>query len=610
MQVNKKKSIRLKNRTKYFNPDKDRTHVRFSSPDTYQNRQIKIEGYESRLYWQFRYCQDHDGQTFFYTLTYNDTALPKKYGMNCFDYEHLRDLLTGGFRKQLLRKYGTIFKYFVGAELGDGKGSRGMHNNPHYHILFFLEPANNPRFPYVKIDPKDFRHLVRLYWQNFDEDVTGYRDYNEAKYGIAKEGENNGLVTDFRACMYCAKYVCKDVKLKKNERIVLRNSKYYHRKCYKRKMCSYEDFFDDVINDLYNIPLTPKWSQEKIRKNPDLKIQWLYTPEQLVTEIIPDAFKTEDELGLDRNFELCKGVYALMIIHQEKLWDKYYAYCRSKVEEFAHEDLVEWRNRYSNKCRISHGVGDYALTKIEDKLNPYISVPSKRGFKRRPISMYYYRKLYCKVVKDKKGSNIYVLTQDGIDYKASRLQQQIKKMVSKTDANLNILLGNEELFNKMRESDVNTDVFLTYPKFLRNWNYLLNENNKEEILQHYAEYKLVYEDRFFSFDLDGGYQFIDFPVIDLDRDYRRFLVPSIYSVSRSDLRLDTFIKGDYKNYLPYSQHPYFLRYIGVFRVFDLIADYLFVQGDNKNQAEAEERAATKRFHSREKLKEFYSVFKR
>ncbi len=63
----------------------------------------------------------------------------------------------------LLRKYGTTFKYFVGAQLGDGKGERGFHNNPHYHVLFFLENANNDKFPYKKIDPKDFRHLVRMY---------------------------------------------------------------------------------------------------------------------------------------------------------------------------------------------------------------------------------------------------------------------------------------------------------------------------------------------------------------------------------------------------------------------------------------------------------------
>ena len=188
--VNIKKNIRLKNRTLYFSPGKDRTHVVFGSSRSYCSVRSKIEGYESRLYWQFKYCQDFGGQTFFYTLTYNNQSIPNHYGTYCFDYEHLRDLLTGGFRKFLLRKFGTSFKYFIGAELGEGKGSRGLHNNPHYHILFFLQSACNPKFAYRKITPIEFRHLVRLYWQGFDEDVTGFRSYKTAKYGSVKEGEN------------------------------------------------------------------------------------------------------------------------------------------------------------------------------------------------------------------------------------------------------------------------------------------------------------------------------------------------------------------------------------------------------------------------------------
>lgn len=258
LKVNKKKSSRLKNRTKYFNPKTNRTYVEFSSPDSYQSRQMKIEGYETRLYWQFRYCEDNNGQTFFYTLTYNDANMPKRYGINCFDYEDLRDLLTGGFRKKLLRKYGTTFKYFIGAELGDGKGSRGMHNNPHYHILFFLEPAHIERFPYTKISPTDFRHLVRLYWQGFDEDVDGFRDYNEAKYGIAKEGDKIGKVTDFRAMSYCAKYVCKDAKLKMHESEVEKTLRFRYKREYKYCPEYSKQFFYNDIYRMFNTPLNAK----------------------------------------------------------------------------------------------------------------------------------------------------------------------------------------------------------------------------------------------------------------------------------------------------------------------------------------------------------------
>ena len=205
-----KKPIKLVSPAKYFKADHSKCFLTVSSPDTQTSRYIKQEGYQARLYWQFRYCQENDGQTFFYTLTYNDSAIPTYLGRNCFDYEDLRDIFTGGFRKMLLRKYGTTFKYFVGAELGEGAGKRGMENNPHYHVLFFLEDAKNPEYPYEKITPEAFRSLVKLYWQGFDETVNGeFFDYRTAKYGIAKEGDYCGLVLDFRAISYVSKYVTK-----------------------------------------------------------------------------------------------------------------------------------------------------------------------------------------------------------------------------------------------------------------------------------------------------------------------------------------------------------------------------------------------------------------
>lgn len=608
MEVSHKKPITLKNNTKYFNPETSAVKVHFASSDSYQSRQIKIEGYESRLYWQYRYCDEHDGQTFFYTLTYNDKAVPKMYNTNCFDYEDLRDLLTGGFRKMLLRKYGTKFKYFVGAELGDGKGERGLHNNPHYHVLFFLENANNPRFPYVKISPEDFRHLIRFYWQGFDEDEDKkhniWHDYRDAKYGIAREGEPEGVpqpvlgkVVDFRACCYCAKYVCKDVKLKQTESSVEIYSRFTHKNIYKGSNESYKDFFYDFIKPEFNIPLNPK------------RTEWCYTDEQLIERLIPDYFDLGDGLRVEYDEEQIP-ICAREIIYEYKLWDNYYKYVYDKVSEMVYQDLLTWRNRYCNKCRISHGVGDYALEHIDDVMNPCIQYPKKDGMKNRPLCMYYFRKLFTEVIIDKKGSPIRILNELGRTYKLSKLGERLEKKENEISSSFNLLLSNPILFDKMRESDVNTEVFYEYSEFLQRWNYLLEENNNniKEIYERYAQYKLVYEDRFFAFEGEGRYDVSGFCPIDVYRDYERFLIPSIYSVSRSDVRIDTFLKNSDTVYLSYSEHPYFLRYLGIFRVFDLLSDYFFVKGDDKSQREAEEIAATKRFHSKQKVKEFYSKF--
>ena len=608
MVVNNKKPLRLLNRTKYFNPATTRTHVRFSNPNSYQSRQIKIEGYETRLYWQFRFCEDHDGQTFFYTLTYNDKSIPTYHGMNCFDYEDLRQLLTGGFRKQLLRKYGTRFKYFVGAELGDGKGSRGMHNNPHYHVLFFLEPADDSRYPYKKIDPRDFRHLVRIYWQGFDESVDGYRSYNDALYGIAREGDNYGLVSDFRACMYCAKYVCKDVKLKQSEAAVERIARFKYSKEIRESEETYRDYFKTRIYSLYNSPLDSK------------HFSWAFSDRELIKMLDPDAVFPGDEysqlrLALNIGPDFMDSIvpsfkdYVPKVLTKCGLWNDYFDYVRSLVDLKVHEVLTEYRNRYCNKCRISQGVGDYALEFMSDPLNPSIQVPSKKGFKNRPISMYYYRKLYTTIVKDPKGNNLRILNELGIQYKLAHLPQQVSKMASMTSSYVSLLDSDSSLFEKMRDSDINTEVFWHYSDFKRCLKRLLEDDSLTKICEKYAEFKLVYEDRFFKVDYDRCSDSIVFPCLNTLMDYSRFLVPSYYNSTWSDFALSDFVSSDSEDYLSYSQHPDFLRFIGVFRVFDMCSDYFFIQKDNLSQSRAEEIAATKRFHNELKLKDFYNKFR-
>ena len=297
----------------------------------------------------------------------------------------------------------------------------------------------------------------------------------------------------------------------------------------------------------------------------------------------------------------------LDIIDKFNLVNYFQEYLNSKLDEKVHVALVEYRNRYCNKCRISHGVGDYALEFIEDKMDPYIKIPSKKGFKNRPINMYYYRKLYTEVHKDDTGSNIRVLNQLGIDYKVNRLSSQIQKMSDKVSTYLNLLTP--KLFEKMKNSDINTEVFFTYDEYKRELNRLLSKSSIKNILQKYAEYKLVYEDRYFKIDENRDGEFGCFPDIDVSGDYRRFLSPAFFSVSRNDIALISFLEELREDWIPYYSHPYFLRYLRIFAVLDLCADYFFIQADDKNQAEAEEKAAIKRFHDKGKLIDFYSRFK-
>lgn len=577
---NRRKPMRLRNRSNYFCPDSSRIFVRVASPYSWQSRKAKIEGYETRLYWEFKYCQEHDGQTFFYTLTYNDKSMPHintlsydKDGnpdfkqQNCFDYQDLVWLLNGGFKKQLLRKYGTNFKYFVGAELGEGAGSRGLENNPHYHVIFFLRSAQSAQYPYRKITPLEFRHLVREYWQGRDEDTDGYFDYREARYGIAKEGsENLGLCTDFRAFVYCAKYVTKDVKLKKQE-VAVEN---YLRNKYNKL---YGNYPSDLLLRFYNeyLPTIP------VKRN------------ECIDSTLLNPFDDTD-------------AYIMNIIHNCGYETDYERFVDALVEEQVRLGMNEYRNRYCNKCRVSQGLGDYGLNFIrnmDDK--PTIGIPDKKkGWKNRPLCLYYYRKVFTEVVKDALGNPIRVLNQEGFDYKNRRLHKEIELLKDKTFALIDSV--DVDLYSKAISSDVNVDVDMAYHDFLEVF------KDKQNIISRYAIYKLVYEDRFFSYSTDGQNRAVGFPSVDVDYDFYRFSEPSYYKVDYKRFCVGDLLYSICENYISYDAHPYFLRYTRFFAVFDLLSDYLSVQTDIKNQREAEEQKRIRSFHKSQQLKLYYNKF--
>lgn len=205
--------LEFTNKTHYFIPDKDKPFIKCASPKSYRFRQNIIEGYETRLYYEFEQTKKQGGTTFFVTLTYNDRSVPNYLGFSCFDYNDLVYLVNGGFKKQINRKFNCELKYFISAELGEGKGKRGFENNPHYHVLFFVKPFSNGLVP----SPSQFLHLVKKYWQGFDEITDGWHNYKTTGKGIVKEGKFGVVVNSFRALSYCSKYVLKDVRLRNNE---------------------------------------------------------------------------------------------------------------------------------------------------------------------------------------------------------------------------------------------------------------------------------------------------------------------------------------------------------------------------------------------------------
>lgn len=571
--IDLKRPLTFVNNTNYFRPEKDRTHIRISSPASYQSRRIKIEGYETRLYWEYKYCEDNGGQTFFFTLTYCDEKIPKYMGQNVFDYNDLVYLLNGAFKKHLLRKYGTLFKYFVGAELGDGKGVRGINNNPHYHILFFLRPCNDERYPYKKIESKQFRHLLRHYWQGFDEDIVR-KDYRDSKFGIVKEGKYGIRVNSFRALTYCAKYVTKDVHLKQHERHVI--------------ACLY-DKYRQIFN-IYNLGVL-QWFYYRTYNS-----RLLYLDRKVVNlKDLALSMRIEEQLPNQYCFDDLPEEYQvnflLDLIKDYGDFSNLCAFVEGIIEFFVHKELLEYRNRYCNKCRISQGVGDYALEFIQDHNNPTIQIPSKDGFKNRPLSLYYYRKLFTDVVKDDNGNNLRVLNDEGIRYNRNRISKRLEKLRNVTKAQYESL--DSELYNLICNSNVNDTVTMSFTEFQT----LISNCDVEEVIRRYAEFKLIYEHRFCEFCSFRGSTFVVFDRIVPLFDYSKFIQPSYY--------LCDCMRPDYarvcaevgvEGYISYSAHPYFNPYLRIFDVFDLLSDYLFVKTDDKLEEESKEKERIRRYH--------------
>ena len=337
------------------------------------------------------------------------------------------------------------------------------------------------------------------------------------------------------------------------------------------------------------------------------KTAWQYTDEELLIRLMPDeTSRVIDVFGEVPLSDLVIRSYTKWICSKYRLWNDFNQFVNERVQVKVDEGLAEWRNRFCNKCRISHGVGDYAI-KFMNRLDPVVSVPSKHGFKNRPICLYYYRKMYYDVVKPSKKlrngkvvfySPLRVINDDGIRFKVHHLEASADRLANQASSQFALLVGNEELFNMMKSSDVNTEVTCSFAS-------LSKFEVSEFIFRKYAYYKLVYQGRLFKIPDYDGFHECSFPDVSPVEDYKRFLVSSYYFVDRNELLLDSFLESGCAGYIPYISHPYFLQHSRLFSVLDLCADYFFIQGDDEAQRKAEEIARVKRYHDQRKLKQFY-----
>lgn len=495
--------------------------------------------YAQRLYFEYMYTQKVRGTTYFYTLTYNDKSLPYYFSDTpCFSYKDIRIVTNGALSKELERNYGSRLRYFVACETGEGKGSRGVGKNPHYHCIFFVQPLHdsdgNPIYDgYKVIHPLEFRRIIRRVWQGTEND---YVNFNDCRFGICKEGENTGLVTGIAPFKYCSKYVLKD-----NNELAIENR------------------------------VLETWRDICKKEGITLQVLWYY---YLFNNEMVDGMQCHDMfywLGLhnynrwrkftndpDKSYirfitRYAEDEYKVNITYVNEFFTTNYL----KIYPFV--KLREYRNECSGKVRCSKSLGEYGLNYIKNvECNPMFNIPSPEGFEVQSISQYYYRKLYYDKIRcDVSGNILYRLNTLGKRLKINSLSNTIEKHTISVNETLSVVFNNH---------------FVEFDKFKSNrlFNEFVDSPVRDNIVRTYSIYKVVYEFRYFEpNDFIALDSVLSFDSVKLD--YQRFIENDSYffdysyqSVLRKVYLCDTLCST--------STLPEFKKYIRLFRLLDSIID--------------------------------------
>lgn len=556
----------IPNKTHYY-LDTSKVYQEVSSPDSWLCESGKRLAYYQRLYYEYEYTKSVNGLAFFYTLTYNDKSIPvwndgqKDYYV--FNYEHIRLVTNGRLSKVLAREYGARLRYICTCETGEDKGERGLGNNPHYHFIFFVSPKlledGTPDYEhYTKISPFRFRGLMREIWQG----STSFIRFQDARFGICREGDNFGVVDSPEGMKYVIKYVLKS-DVEKNTLAAVTH--YYERECLSH---GYDTAFLFAFYK-YQKMLNPFITKSQFYETYKLRSYNIFRKQHPCLDLIY-WFKFSKPYG--RGVSSWKNVSLLQKL--EDFFDTWY------YPNYVKFFVSKWKNMYSGKVRCSKSLGEYGLKCIlEPDSNPHFKMYEKKQVLTLTPCLYYYRKLYYNTkLCPFTGNVLYYLNQRGIDLHCKMLPVRVAKLVTDTYDSvayatmnkISVDIGNVEFLSVLDEHQISfDDTFL-----MRSCNLLFKRNHKD-IIRRYAIYKLVYEHRHYSsFDtLIDDTLSIDSVI----QDYRYFISQSCYNLDYHEdvlselfLNPDTFGHDSVRNLHAFKNLPYFSPYLAFFRFLDLV----------------------------------------
>lgn len=159
-----------------------------------------------RLNFEYKKCLESNGIVYFVTFTYNDNGCFHFGNFNFFDNNHIRKFFNKSIFPTRLHDNGYSFRFALFGECGDGKGVRGIDNNPHYHVLVFLYP--NSGCSYFYHNERNFLSLCKSAW-NQDLSDLSLKRYCDLNVGNVSYSRKGARVLKSNCFSYCSSYCIK-----------------------------------------------------------------------------------------------------------------------------------------------------------------------------------------------------------------------------------------------------------------------------------------------------------------------------------------------------------------------------------------------------------------
>lgn len=361
-----------------FISDTMRTKVRVPNSKLYTSQLSLQRGYGMRASYEFQNCMAQKGVAYFVTFTFNNNSL-LTLGINGVNYNFcnntsFRLFLVNYLYKKILRKFNCKFRYFCTGELGEGKGTRGVDNNPHFHVIFYLYPVDSSS---TLPSESAFFNIIKEYWQGKCNNPQNYR------YGIVGGSSKGSSKLDSdAACLYVAKYSMKDICYKSKKALLtaycMQMFQYYYDSIYN---------VSDVIEDInLSLPLKSQLkSCQPITYKPYFH-RHLYKL-QITSTASVDKYLLHLFLTFINSPSFAGDVF------ENIAW----------LVKIATDYLS---NYLLPKVMLSQGLGLNALDEVEDWTNPKLPYTTAKGVRYFPIPTYLYRKKFYDVIYYKVEDNV------------------------------------------------------------------------------------------------------------------------------------------------------------------------------------------------------------